>query len=160
MQTKYYTGIGSRKTPLTHLAEMRTIAEDLAKRGYTLRSGGADGADSAFEQGCDSVRGAKEIYLPWRSFNGNRSKLFNIPRETFLIAAELHPAWASLSGGVRRLHARNMLQVLGQDLQTPSEFVVCWTPNGACIGGTATAIKLAQQHDIRVINMALEDFLI
>jgi hypothetical protein len=29
-----------------------------------LRSGGAGGADSAFETGCDQQCGVKEIYLP------------------------------------------------------------------------------------------------
>lgn len=154
----YYTGIGSRKTPLPHLAEMRTIAAELAQRGYVLRSGGADGADLAFEQGCDEVQGKKQIYLPWRNFNNNKSALYKIPVEAFHIAAKVHPAWSQLRGVVRRLHARNVLQVLGEDLQTPSKFVICWTLDGACVGGTATAIKLAQQHNIRVINLALEDF--
>lgn len=158
----YYTGIGSRKTPILYLAEMRNIAEDLAGRGCTLRSGGAAGADSAFEQGCGN--GRKEIYLPWRGFNKNSSKLwfnrfpYEICQEAYKQARLVHPAWDRLSTPVKTLHARNVLQVMGKDLQTPSEFVVCWTPNGACMGGTATAIKLAQKYDIRVINLALEDF--
>jgi hypothetical protein len=160
----YYTGIGSRKTPLPHLAEIRTIAEDLASRGYTLRSGGAAGADSAFEQGCGN--GGKEIYLSWKGFNKNRSKLwfskfpYEVCQEAYRLARLVHPVWDRLAAPIKTLHARNVMQVLGKDLQTPSEFVVCWTPDGACVGGTATAIKLAQQHNILVINLALEDFLI
>lgn len=57
---KIYAGIGSRKTPKKILEQMRNISSFLAKEGYTLRSGGADGADSAFEDGCDLVLGEKK----------------------------------------------------------------------------------------------------
>ena len=51
-----YAGIGSRKTPPHVLAAMTQIAEALAERGYILRSGGAGGADSAFEKGAGSAK--------------------------------------------------------------------------------------------------------
>jgi len=50
-QPKFYTGIGSRKTPYQVQQQMQRIAQFLAKKGYTLRSGSANGADSAFEEG-------------------------------------------------------------------------------------------------------------
>ena len=49
---KYYTGIGSRETPDSILSLFNDIVFQLAGLGYTLRSGGADGADTAFEEGC------------------------------------------------------------------------------------------------------------
>lgn len=64
-----YAGIGSRRTPPEVLGRMRRVAERLDARGYTLRSGGADGADSAFADGATD----KEIFLPWRGFNGVES---------------------------------------------------------------------------------------
>ena len=70
----YYTGIGSRNIPDTYFNLIVVIAEYMAKQGYILRSGGADGSDTAFEIGCDKVNGKKEIYLPWKSFNKNKSK--------------------------------------------------------------------------------------
>jgi len=48
---KFYTGVGSRKTPLSILKVMRKLGYKLAIDGWMLRSGGADGADSAFEKG-------------------------------------------------------------------------------------------------------------
>jgi len=47
---------------------MRRCATRLELLGYTLRSGGANGADTAFEEGCCR----KELYLPWPGFNGRR----------------------------------------------------------------------------------------
>ena len=54
-----YAGIGSRKTPIKILKEMTKIANFLNKKGYILRSGGAIGADKAFENGSGNK---KEIF--------------------------------------------------------------------------------------------------
>jgi hypothetical protein len=62
---KYYTGTGSRESPNNVLAIMTDIAKFLSETGYTLRSGGAPGADFCFELGV-SGRAKKEIYLPWK----------------------------------------------------------------------------------------------
>ena len=163
---KYYTGVGSRATPLPVLEQMTKIAELLASKGYTLRSGGAVGADTAFEKGAGDD---KEIWLPWNNFNNNSSKLLP-SKQAFEIASHIHPKWSVLKDSVKSLHARNVHQVLGIDLQTPSNFLICWTEGGAIIGGTATSIKLAINNRIPVLNLAkyqlsalelvIEDFLI
>ena len=49
--TKTYAGIGSRRTPPEILRLMERMALILSGAGYTLNSGGAKGADSAFENG-------------------------------------------------------------------------------------------------------------
>ena len=147
----YYTGIGSRETPCTIAAKMSELAYALARRGYTLRSGGAQGADTAFEEGCDIASGKKEIYLPWSRFNGSES-MYTAPKdEAFVIAAKYHPAWERCSNAAKKLHARNVHQVLGWDLDSPSMFVVCWTPTNK--GGTLQATRIATAYGIPVYNM-------
>lgn len=51
---------------------------------------------------------------------------------------------------------RNVLQILGGDFETPVERVVCWTLGGRVVGGTATALRLAMQYDIPIVNLATE----
>ena len=52
MPTDYvYTGIGSRETPVEIAAKMTELAVRLDALGYTLRSGGAQGADTFFDGG-------------------------------------------------------------------------------------------------------------
>jgi hypothetical protein len=156
----FYAGIGSRQTPLPVLALMSAVAARLAAAGWTLRSGGADGADLAFEQGAGN--GPKEIYLPWQGFNGNASLLSEIDDAAFELAAQYHPNWNRLKPSVRRLIARNGYQVLGRDLTTPVRFVLCWTPDGiisaqgrtAASGGTGQAIAIAADRGIPVFNLA------
>ena len=48
---KYYAGVGSRETPPDVLKTMLKIGRYLAVKGYTLRSGGAKGADTALRMG-------------------------------------------------------------------------------------------------------------
>lgn len=150
-----YTGIGSRSTPPAVCSAMKDIARQLAIRGYILRSGGAEGADTAFEQGCEQGFGSKEIYTPWYGFNGNYSKLCHPSEHSYEIAARLlGERWEYMRWPVRRLQARNIHQVLGQDLELVSQLLICWTPNGAEVGGTATALRLAVINQIPIINMA------
>ena len=58
--------------------------------------------------------------------------------------------------------ARNVYQILGLDLNTPVDFVICWTPCGSQTdkqrsiktGGTGLAISLADSLGIKVYNLA------
>lgn len=155
---KKYAGVGSRDCLRQVFFECERIGYDLAKEGYMLRSGAAEGCDNAFEQGCQKAGGQSEIFLPWPNFNGHTSGLCHPPEKAFQIAEEIHPAWERLTQGAQKLHARNIQQVLGQNLNDPVEFVVCWTKDGKIQGGTATAINLAKRHGIAVFNLALERF--
>lgn len=147
---KAYAGIGSRKTPADICSLMSRLATALEKEGYTLRSGHADGADKAFESGVVSL---KEIYLPWKGFNGSKSLLGKATEEAFEIAAKFHPNWTACSRAARALHARNCHQLLGLDLHSPVEFVVCWTKDGEASGGTGQALRIADAYGIPVFNM-------
>ena len=49
MATLVYAGIGARATPAPVLADMTVMAGWLARTGWHLASGGAHGADGAFE---------------------------------------------------------------------------------------------------------------
>lgn len=152
---KTYAGIGSRETPSTIITLMSLMARHLAQNGYTLRSGAAQGADTAFEVGCDYVSGPKEIYLPWMKFQDSNSKLVLDSEEAFEIAEKFHPYWHNLSNGARRLQARNSHQILGLDLKSPCDFVICYTKKGKAAGGTGQAIRIANAHGIQVFDCGL-----
>ena len=105
---RHYTGIGSRSTPDEVLQQMRELGARLAHAGYTLRTGGARGADQAFEAGAESAHGPCIIYLPWSGFNKYvaNTRPGTVPmglRRTLVVtgddpdaaamAATVHPAW-------------------------------------------------------------------
>lgn len=155
-----YAGIGSRQTPELVLEVMRALGKKLAQEGWLLRSGGADGADSAFEAGCDAGGGKKQIFLPWRGFNHNSSLLITVLPEAFDLAAALHPAWEACSPGAKKLLARNCHQILGPNLDDPVDVVYYWCPvavDGTLRGGTSLAVNLAVSRGIatQVVTDAL-----
>ena len=142
-ENKIYTVIGSIETPNNILKHFRYIGRILAYRGYLLRSGGAPGADTAFELGCkdssinNNFGGDRNIFLPWENFNNNKSKRYYLNSEAFELAKMYLPYWNNLSFPVKKLMARNGYQVLGtKPISNPikSDFVVCWTKNGKLQG--------------------------
>jgi len=141
---RYYTGVGSRQTPIAVQKMMTSIAEHLVNLRFTLRSGGAIGADQAFERGAKE----KEIYYATDTTEAAEQ-----------IASKIHPNWGACDRLSRGYHGRNVLQVLGRDLHTPSEFVVCWTKEGKAVGGTRTAIMVAAENGIPVFNLAKPEIL-
>jgi len=155
----YYAGIGSRNTPNEILSLLTSLAEQLALKGYILRSGGAKGADSAFEKGCDKVHGNKEIFLPWKNFENNTSSLFInsiIPNDLITIAKEFYPSFDYSSKGVKKIYARNVQQILGEkpNVSLPSSFVLCWTDRSRIpVAGTMFGITLAESRNIPVFNL-------
>lgn len=138
-----YAGIGSRSTPEPVLLEMQNIAMQLALRGWVLRSGLAEGADTAFDKG-RKVVGAKAVL---------RTRTTHQPAIDH--AQLFHPAWDRCSDIAKALHARNSLVMLGDWLDKPVSFVVCWTPGGAVTGGTGQALRIAAHHSIPVFNLAV-----
>lgn len=148
----HYAGIGSRGTPEYALKYFSLISKFFATKGLVLRSGGAKGADKAFEVGCDRVNGLKEIYLPWKYFEKSNSNLVITSPKAYEIAEQFHPYWQNLKDGARKLQARNSHQVLGVDLETPSQFVICWTKDGKGSGGTGQAIRIANHYGVPVFD--------
>lgn len=146
---KIYAGIGSRETPELVLQRMGKISSALASLGFILRSGGAKGADAAFEKYAEK----KEIYLPWEGFNEHSSTLCFVDDRAMKMGEKYHTHWDNLKQGGKLLISRNSYQVLGGSLDDPVDFVVCYTKDGKEIGGTSQAIRIAKDYDIPVFNI-------
>lgn len=170
------TGIGSRETPQDILRLMTQIGREVEAMGGMLRSGGAGGADLAFEAGWRNAS-ACEIYHPWAGFKpqigGKDVDVARIIRRkrpqqgvgspivltgdmlerAREIAKASHPAWNECSRGAQALHTRNVPQILGASLNRPSDLVICWTPDGRASGGTGQAMRLAQRKKIQIVNL-------
>ena len=146
----------------------------LAELGVTFTSGlcelGMDGiAQKAYSKAVDlglAKESQFEVYVA-DQYNIRRSTLprkhlaivrnKDLISETERIASEVHPAWDRCNEWARGMHSRNCHQILGYDLQSPVDAVICWTPNGAVVGGTATAIRIAMKYDIPVFNLGVAD---
>lgn len=160
---KYYAGIGSRETPEDICILMGEIASYLEERGWILRSGGADGADLAFENGVKD-KSNSVIFLPWKGFNKSESRFYldNIWEEVLdrakAVAEQFHPRWNRLSRSAKLLMTRNSLQIFGSfDPEARTKFIVCWTKDGKASGGTGQALRIADAQHIPILNLYYED---
>jgi len=164
-QLKFYAGIGSRKTPVKILDYMSRIATRLEEDGWLLRSGGAEGADSAFESGLPYGVEDNEIIILRNGFNekhanngylnfGNATQ--EMKNKCDSIVYSIHPYWLNMPRWMKNLHSRNVMQILGYNLDSPVKFVLYWAPedeHGIATGGTRTAVVLAQRLGIPTFNM-------
>lgn len=161
-----YAGVGSRDTPDGVLELMRRFGKAAGEAGWTLRSGGAEGADSAFEFGCDQAEGRKRIFYATEgdieeSGNPNGHHGVAAHPEHLRTVDQYHPKPSLLSGYVQRLMARNSAQVLGFNLDRPANLLVCWTPDGATswehtsksTGGSGQTIRIACDYGLVVSNL-------
>lgn len=150
--SSFYAGIGSRKTPFL-IQELETmLAMEYEDKGFILRSGGAIGSDLAFEKGVRNPKN-KEIYY--------KEDANDLSRE---LALSFHSSPKNLKRNkiAWDLMARNAYQILGKDLNSPVNFVICYTPDGCQsgrtrsqnTGGTGQAISIASYFNIPVLNLA------
>ena len=157
----FYTGIGSRQTPQPYLDLMRDYAIYLRDKAI-VRSGGADGADTIFEQ----YSAKKEIYLPSNTYNGRKADnlqyIFDYRqlKEARKLLDIYYLGYRSTKQFINDLHARNIFQVLGLYFDKPSSFLICYTPDGLedlnytkHSGGTRTAIFVAYTNNIPIFNI-------
>lgn len=159
MTKKFYTGVGSRSTPEDVLNKMLDLAGILENLDWTLRSGGQPkGADGAFYHGVKSDLN-RVIYKPTHWFKrDNEPKILD---KAYEIAAKHHPVWDKLPFYAKKLMARNVHAVLGDNLDDPSLFVVCWTPDGMNnkkprtreSGGTGHTLSVAIEYGIKIYNL-------
>ena len=171
-----YAGVGSRRTPAAVLAAMRDIAETLGNLGWALSTGGADGADTAFQDGALRTDAAITVHAPWSGYNGFRpgrerasdidvvvprphERLRGVPYAD--LARRHHPFWGRCGRGARALFLRNVSILAGArngDDLVPPAFVLAWTANGLGTGrdagGTGHTLRLADALGIPAVNLA------
>lgn len=163
-----FTGVGSRKLDALGEILCRSVSRTLVDQGYVLSTGDAS-------EGCDAVFWScfpKERRFRFGPF-GRAKKPYTIviddTKEAYskanYFASLLHPAYRFLPQWMKELHLRNVFQVLGSNLDCPTEFLLCWTPDGAenakatskKTGGTGTAIRCADKFGVPVFNLQRSD---
>jgi len=172
-----YAGIGAREAPQAVLEQLEEIAQGLARLGHVLRTGMSPGADQAFYRGALAGGGRVELYLPCPDFQAGaradegQGRVRVVPQPTagaVALARRFHARldgrpWEELDACEQALLARDGHEVLGENLDSPVAFVVCWTPGGGRegrdprSGGTGQALRIAAARSLPVFNIANRD---
>ena len=164
VSTKTFTGVGHRVIPMAVRSFLFEAGAIMSANGYKGYSGIASGSDTCFQKGCESVGGE---FLALRPFSGygetsvslntitvNVEELQNY-QEARYIASLIHPIWKELSYKVQSLHTRNVYEVIGLDLESPTDIFLMYAKVSSATtveGGTNTAYQLAREFNIKTLN--------
>ncbi len=140
--SKWWAGFGSRKAPSSVLPIMTKVAAELSRQGYRCRSGGAIGSDSAFKRGDPSALVIRpEDATP----------------DAIGIASTHHRNWNACDEYARKCHGRNVMIMIGPELDEWAQFGVCWMRPGNTRGGTFFGVSFCDNLRIPVYNLATAD---
>lgn len=150
------TIVGSRETPPEILSFIAKLSRALQEKAcIRVRTGDAKGADAAAASCGLDLEMWKALHADDPNCEGDYA---------YELAAKYHPYLHRCNAYVKKLHARNVFQVLGAKPQSnpdPSVALMCWTPDGCethttrnrNTGGTGTAISIADKYDVPVFNL-------
>lgn len=156
-----YTVILDKAVPENILAKVEEIVKVLSGHGFTLRYGGTEEFESRFEK----VAERKELILPWRDFNEKQSKFtFNNDR-SLAVAKMFHPTFDTMKKGVQAFLARNARLILGHEMKSPTNFLICWTDDGceslrektSATGFVGHPIAIASAAHVPIYNLNREN---
>lgn len=174
---RYYTGVGSRD--ITQLEKQRLIqvAEALALKGYTCRSGGADGSDASLQEGaCNVDPSLTQIWLPWEGFKRQelsadkyKGSKYYVPTEEMFDKARFFYedtgiiSWyGKMKPLARKFHGRNYYQVYGSQEEVLSSVTIYCSnedvnKKDGVSGGTRSAVEISRYHGIPTYNIRIPE---
>jgi hypothetical protein len=106
------------------------------------------------------------VFLPWNGFenkyikNSTKHLSYLYPKDQekeLEILLHYFPHLINRSKGALKLLCRNINQILGENLDTLSHEIICWTPNGEFVGGTRIAMLVGNDKGIPVHNLYFEE---
>lgn len=181
MESRGYIAIvGSREVPLDELELLIRLGRTVTDLGFEIRSGDAFGSDRAGWYGArQSDRydpNNARIYVLQSHKNRKRAQEHGFlvaedyPEQWVMataLALEARGSWGGIEGPhnqfKRDLHIRNVMQILGHNLDDPVKAIIYYAPTVGnpdreiCKGGTNTAVQLARMASVpHRINLATE----
>jgi hypothetical protein len=169
---RYYTGVGSRNVPPSIARLQKRIGTILAKKGFTLLTGGAIGSDYNFLNGASAID--PELTQVWRPlspdgklivgklpFGKPHIPVYYIEEDDFqksrryLVDKGILPYFDKMEMYAQGLHARNYFQIFSTFEVVPSEFVVYYAREfkGVVDGGTRTAVGVGRNEGVPTYNL-------
>jgi len=165
-----YAGIGTRQPEPHHADSIDLIARYLARWGYVVHSGAADGTDQLFSTSALMYGGSTVLHLPWQNhadeylsdLDENQLKRVDVrvlqskknrrDQEAFASVERYHPRPDKLTWGARLLHARNYRIIVPEQAVS---FVIALPAvvSGKATGGTMQGIRLAEQLGVPVVRL-------
>ena len=158
---KPYAATGNKDCPPEILRKFEELAKMLETQGYTARIGGLEGIEETVEK----TQVKQELILPFKEFNQKQSKFTWASERAFAIAKMFHPTFDSIKKGAQYFLAKNARLILGDKMNSPALFLICWTEDGAesarektsRTGFSGHPIAIASAIGIPIFNLGKPD---
>jgi hypothetical protein len=152
-----YVACGNRDMPAAILATIVGYIKQLDARGYTLRTGGREGPEDAYDR-LPLIR--KETHLPWKGFMDKDSKFTYTSESARILAAKFHPSFDGVKPVIQTFLATDLRLIMGKELRSPALFLITWSEDGAestsektaRTGNAAQFVSVASQLKIPIFN--------
>lgn len=155
-----YVGVGPMTAGEDMCAQAKIFGQAMAEMGWTLRSGGAEGLDEAFERGALEGNGKTEIFIPSadfrKRFKSSDKVIHTLDKhiEAMREVAPLHENWSQLGTTVQMFLTRIPFCLFGEKLDKPAHFVVGWSKHYPHTGA-GIVLKMAEMAGIPAFNLAM-----
>ena len=148
---------GNPDAPPEIIERMIQIAKRLEAMEFTVRIGGMQGIEDAIEKAIEK----KEVHLPFKDFDQKQSKFTYVSERATAVAKMFFPNWDAMKKGVQLFLAKNARVLMGQRVDSPALFFVCWTQDGVesfkdttnRTGFTGHSIAIASALGIPIFNL-------
>lgn len=158
---KPYALAGNQDFPDSLKPVLSRILKYLERAEYTMRCGGMDGIEDFAEK--ETTK--HEIHLPWREFANKQSKFTFTTDRAMAVAKKFFPAFDGLKPAAQKFLAKNVRVLMGNNVNSPALFLLCWTEDGvesikdktARTGFTGHPIAIASALGIPIFNLGKAD---
>ena len=169
--SRQYLAISNEGVPDSVLERVRVISKKLKEMGYTHRDLASPSRDKMNGVATLGAEDKVAIYTAWAGYGkddiNDRSKIVvHAPSEkAYRIATKYNTSFNKLKPAIRAFIARDMAALLGEDSNTPIDFLLCWTENGeekkkeltTNTGKLRNMIYLCNEFNIPVFNLGKSD---
>ena len=165
-ENKSFTIFTTDNVPSDINEKFYKIAKSLLDKGYIFRYNG-DSNNELFKKIIMYKPNNIEIYLPWKKFNKDVSATLNKPYDqAFHHAAHYHKGYKKLPPVARFFLARDIHCILGKNLKSPINMLLCYSPDGVetrdkiefkTTGNVSFPISVCHDINIPIFNLKNED---
>ena len=159
-----FTITSSGEVPQTVIDNVIAVLDTINSVHFTLR----DSLDSrdALLVGTSKHVTRRDYILPWKKFNTSvDAKVSKPSKYAYEVAAYFHKAFKKIPNVVKTMIARNNHLILGAECDTPVNFIICYSDDGAdtkkkvdykTTGNISYFIEVGEELNIPIFNFKNE----
>ena len=171
-----FTFIGTKNMPDDAVAKTVALIVKMIESNNDITlvcrtSVGSNGEIEVYKALKDRFPDNIELILPWKDFKVieetfDSKNYFSSP-ESMDLAKKVYPTWEKQKEYMLKIYSKNIRMIAGQNIRSPSRFVLCWSPDGIETSAARTNnsdgiefyLKVSEVYKLKAYNLAAENAL-